>query len=376
MQLKNQGKDSASFDYSPDTKSMYVLQSVSLNSQGQQADKKETDRVLTTPLPYWLGKTGVNDTSKSKRKVSAPIPAWLRQREIEHINLLDEYLKPFACTICQSYLAPTEFYLFKSGQYYHSKCYNQYHLLTCDICHNPIIGQYTIDLWGNCYHASHLQTFQPEERSHCDTCGRLFCQPITQSRITYGDGRQVCNICHETAVTTDALAKQALNRVRDILGRNGLLIDETLFPIELVNYQTLNNKNPDGQKRSCVLGQFHSMKYSNGQRKVQAIKILWGMPNYKFMGTLAHELGHAWFFLNRVDNLGKQLEEGLCNLLHFLIIQGSPSKQEHFHEAQNLFRNPDQAYGEGFREAAVLLDRRSFGSIMRYVAQNKVLPPN
>lgn len=376
MQPKNQENDSTTSKHSPDTKSMYVLQNISLGSQGQQSDNKAAERILTTPLPYWLGKTGVNEPLKLKRKVSTPMPAWLRQKDINHINLLDSYLKQFACAICQSYFAPTEFYLFKSSQYYHPKCYNQRHSLMCDICHSPIIGQYTIDPWGNCYHTSHLQTFQSGESYHCDACGRLFCQPITQSRITYGDGRQVCNICHETAVTTPTLAKQALNQVRDILGRNGLLIDETLFPIELVNYQTLNNKNPSHQNISRVLGQFHSMKYSNGQRKVKAIKMLWGMPYYQFIGTLAHELGHAWFFLNRVDNLGKQLEEGLCNLLHFLIIQSSPPKQEHFHEAQNLFRNPDQAYGEGFRQAAALLDRRSFGSIMRYVAQNKALPPN
>jgi hypothetical protein len=160
-----------------------------------------------------------------------------------------------------------------------------------------------------------------------------------------------------------------MHRVRDILGKNGLLVDEEMFPVRLVDKVRMQKLHNNGDN---TVGLFEWRKV-NGRRQVIAVDILWGMPRHKFEGTLAHELGHAWLFLNHVDRLDDKLTEGLCNLLAYAIHREAFAPESLF-ELQRLFRNPDPAYGTEFRRAEKLLVKFSVGALMRYVAKYQALP--
>jgi hypothetical protein len=55
-----------------------------------------------------------------------------------------------------------------------------------------------------------------------------------------------------------------------------------------------------------------------GKRKELRIFLLSGMDAATFGSVLVHEVMHAWFSLNRVEQLPVKLEEGMCELMSYL----------------------------------------------------------
>jgi hypothetical protein len=61
---------------------------------------------------------------------------------------------------------------------------------------------------------------------------------------------------------------------------------------------------------------------------VTAVLVLYGLP-WLLTGTiLAHELMHAWLRMNGVTGLSLDVEEGLCQLMALLWLEGQPPSPE------------------------------------------------
>lgn len=114
-------------------------------------------------------------------------------------------------------------------------------------------------------------------------------------------------------------------------------------------------------------------KGSETRRAVDGISILHGLPRSLFVGIAAHELGHAWLYLAKVDGLPDWMEEGYCNLLTYLYYKNNPVP-----DGQNwikmLENDPSSVYGDGFRTVRDAFRKRGFEESMRYLYENKELP--
>ena len=311
----------------------------------------------------------------NKRSATSPAPAWLIAPPIS-ISAKNNSLKPtnnnykpgldyFECYHCKKTIGLNSF-VNRGNIVYHANCFKIDNDLICDICHLPIRGAYYFGNCGEIYCAYHI-----ENLDRCTACHRPICNELTGGGTRYPDGRLVCNICRKTAIDKADQVQTSMKMVRDVLGKNGLLIDETLFPVKLIDREEMRAI----PRNACptALGLFSAYAPVNNHRRIESIFILWGRPANLFESTLAHELGHAWFYLNHVDNLSTQLEEGLCNVLHYLILINKP-KIENLPNMQSMFTNPDPIYGEGFRLAEKCLNRFSVGGLMRYVAKHHALP--
>lgn len=313
----------------------------------------EVPRPTNARLPDWMLQAGTSPTSDSLHYPSVR----------NYRNPLEKFL----CGICHKPIGQSPFVHHKRSMF-HADCFATAFDPECAICSNPINGSYYIDSWGNVYCAYHYAVL-----ADCDECGRKVCQELTGGGVTYPDGRLVCNLCRRKAVDTADQVRSSMKRVHDILGKNGLLIDESMFPIQLVDRaeMDLRAKKLAGAN---VTGLFQPIIKRDGSRGVKAIYILWGKPAYSFEGTLAHELGHAWFYLNHIDGLNRTVEEGLCNVLKYVVCC-EQDILETTHTVRRLFLNPDPVYGEGFRQAQKCLATQSVGALMRFVAMKKTLPP-
>ena len=62
--------------------------------------------------------------------------------------------------------------------------------------------------------------------------------------------------------------------------------------------------------------------------QVTAILVLFGLPWLLTGSILAHEVMHAWLHVNGFRGLAPEVEEGLCQLMALLWLEGLPSEAE------------------------------------------------
>jgi hypothetical protein len=99
---------------------------------------------------------------------------------------------------------------------------------------------------------------------------------------------------------------------------------------------------------------------------------LHGLPREHTAVVIAHELGHAWLFLNAFPELPLHVEEGLCELCEYLWLN-----QQHTPEAKNrlkLLRQNKSIYGAGFQGARNALQGRSLSLLLAYVKEQREFP--
>jgi hypothetical protein len=82
---------------------------------------------------------------------------------------------------------------------------------------------------------------------------------------------------------------------------------------------------------------------------VDGIQILRGLAQHHFESVLAHEFGHVWLFVHRLEPRATWQAEGFCQLLAYLWLEslGTPEATHLQARIQNM---RDSVYGDGFRE--------------------------
>jgi len=233
----------------------------------------------------------------------------------------------------------------------------------CPVCGKVLIGRVAVDLWGNAFCSRHLN-----EYPQCKACQRLISEGTTRNGVQYPDGRTVCNICRQTAIDTKEQAKPLVEDVAKFLYKMGLRFRGLDLKIDIgdaIQFKQVlfaDRSSLTGLGQGQILGFIQKVTvFENGNttRKVERVSLLQGLPGELLQGIAAHELGHAWLYLAKVDALAIWEEEGFCNFLSYLLYKNHPVKNAEYW-AKMIEVDPDPVYGDGFRKVRAIFKKYGF----------------
>jgi hypothetical protein len=260
-------------------------------------------------------------------------------------------------------------YIIVDGKNYHDSCYNNHVALRCDLCGKIIKGQYQVDYWGNKYCAEHENKIPK-----CDYCGRYISDELTQGGHEYGDGRNICGLCEESAVTDINKARSFLNEVKAQLLHKGIVIDYGKIGLHLVSRDELQKK--QGTQNGNEMG-FVEYEYTTRENltviKSFDIYLLYGMPETYYFAIAAHELMHVWQYLHGMIGNDPAFCEGSCNYAAYLVLKDYPDKFAEY-LIYNLENDKDEIYGDGFRRVKKLVDDYGIDYWLNQLKENRNFP--
>lgn len=261
------------------------------------------------------------------------------------------------CAICG--LSIVGDYTEDSEGIYHIACYKNKKLPRCDVCQAPIEGKYIEDLWGNISHEYH----DGKSYNLCSSCSVIISKRTSKGGYEYSDGRLICGVCRESAVFHMTVVDQLIKSIKMLLKTTGMDSLPEKINVSLVDFDTMkkksgsDNKNTKGFTKSSVM----SIRSLNISSK-HDIFILYGLPELEFKGVLAHELMHVWLNDQGIS-LTQRETEGFCNLGSMLVYQNDQSKLASI-LLENLARDPDPAYGDGYRWMLNKLEQKGWGDLL------------
>jgi hypothetical protein len=244
----------------------------------------------------------------------------------------------------------------------------------CAACGQQIgPGRYMQDQWKACYHLEHAHI------KRCVYCARGISEYNTHGGVHYPDGRDVCNICQETAVVDEGTAASLEASTRDRMSAWGLTFAYGDIPVKLVDQATLNRLFGHGTEigDGKINGLTTKRWTKDGSGKVVArevsIAILYGLPQEIYSKTIAHELMHSWMFLDHEPEHVPALEEGTCNLASYYMLQESPDPLAGFLR-EAMFKSSNPTYGMGLRRAIKFVQARQFTGLVKMLRSNRDFP--
>lgn len=181
---------------------------------------------------------------------------------------------------------------------------------------------------------------------HCQYCGA----PLGQAGdwgctpgFRYGDGRTICQGCHASAIKTEAQLAAAWHHVATVFTRLGLVVNWDALPVALLDQPVLQQESGSPSVVGLASSRMSLLTVQSN------ISILYGMPTLWALETLGHEAGHVWCREQRLSFSPPEREEGVCNVLAYLVLQAIPNYDTE-ERKQAMFANPDPIYGGYFRE--------------------------
>jgi hypothetical protein len=244
----------------------------------------------------------------------------------------------------------------------------------CAACGHEIApGKYVQDQWKANYHTEHARI------KRCIYCARGISEYNTGGGVHYNDGRDVCNICHATAVVDDATAAALLQRTRERMIAWGLSFEYGAIPVRLVDQPTLNrlfgrgSVVGDGKVNGLTTKKWTKDGKGRVTHREVNIAILYGLPSEIFEKTAAHELMHAWMFLDHQPDHVPALEEGSCNLASYYILQESTTPLAGFLR-EAMYKSTNPVYGTGLRRAIRYVQANQFTGMVKLLRGNKDFP--
>lgn len=222
-------------------------------------------------------------------------------------------------------------------------------IIKCVVCKQTIIGEYTIDSWGNTAHKSHNN--RPTE--FCNSCYRVIEEsPIFKSKALL-DGRKLCFQCSLTKVESLAVAQKSFKEIKDIYSKFKLLNIPDGVKLQLVSLPEIKRvaKTTSNSIRGLTTTQYTVLM--NHRKYSYSIYVLNSLPKLEFEAVLAHEMLHVFLIENNIT-LPHHKMEGFCNLGSYLIYARDRSKHGQVMLA-HMEKNPDHAYGVTFREMKSIL---------------------
>ncbi|NHJ86385.1 MAG: hypothetical protein FK734_13055 [Asgard group archaeon] len=213
-------------------------------------------------------------------------------------------------------------------------CYScQENAKRCSACGLPIVGRYYSYKSHEGIFCNHCEHLAP----HCDSCGR----PVGLQYVEISDGRKVCLECERSAISSDDQLNDLIKSATKGLKELGIEI-----PVD-INYRLISKKLLD--KRIEESGAEISAGKNLGLfvRKESMINIFLQthLPLQMALGTLCHELAHAWQSKNVIINdQPLYLREGFCEWVSYKVL-----KRYGYHGQAELILSRDDIYGKGFQ---------------------------
>lgn len=245
----------------------------------------------------------------------------------------------------------------------------------CVMCGKEIgPGRYVQDQWRANFHLQH------QNAPRCYYCARAISPFNTGGGVRYPGGREVCNLCHQTAVIDQGQAEAAMERVRARMASWGLSFDYGQIPVRLVEQSTLNamfgrgNAMHDGNINGLTTKRWTKDDKGRVLAREVTISMLRGLPMEVYEKTMAHELMHAWMFLDRQPDHEPALEEGVCNLAAYYVLQEGANELSDF-TREAMWRSRDPVYGGGLRRAIAYVRRHEFPGLVKMLRERRDFPP-
>ena len=277
------------------------------------------------------------------------------------------------CFLCEGCGKPigNKRFLLGENKPYHEACYHRKFTPGCSVCDKPLIGKFSIDIWGNRFCIKHNKKLVP-----CTSCQRLISDGLTRGGKKYKDGTPICNLCLPHAVTSQAEALKIFDETRKGFEALGFRFKGAETPFRLVDAKEIK-RFKKVKRNKPILGMARNQVTTQGKKVVrrdfQEIIVLAGLPRLHFETVCVHELCHAWLFFNGFYGLPQKTEEGLCTLSEFLWLKQFDSDEAKVRRRM-INENQDPIYGNGFREAAKALEKRDLAQVLTYVRKNGRFP--
>jgi hypothetical protein len=258
-------------------------------------------------------------------------------------------------------------YISSGGKFYHSDCYHNNVILKCAVCGQPITGVYRIDPFGNKFHPYHT-----EEMQTCNNCGRIICPTLTNGGKSYGDGRNICNICYQKSVFRDSDFGDLMNKVLlrfDIMNMHLQKESINIKGVNLLELKRVAGSNSTGDIEGFCVSETHS-EFVNGQLRkkiiTHSIYVLNGIPALNLESIIAHELMHAWIYENTKSQQPLEIIEGSCNYIAYLYLMASQGPESD-PIIKRMEQNPDPMYGKAFMKIKEEFSGISLSSFLDYL---------
>jgi hypothetical protein len=275
------------------------------------------------------------------------------------------------CFVCSHCSKPIQgIYTNYGGNHYHTQCFESHVAKRCAICYGVITGEYLIDFWGNTCHPSHR-----DETHECEYCGRFIAPRITGGGVRYSDGRYICNICRDSAVTTRDEALLILSEVARHMVEFGMVINLGEIDLHVVGLKEMQEKSGKGSYRLTGFTDFEETKSLFGVLSTRRIDVylLYGMPRVDAVSTVAHELAHVWQFVAGQLKNDQAFAEGSCNYVSYLVLQNYGGMATDYVVA-NLADDENKIYGEGFRRVKRYAEAEGIKTWLDRLGSKKDLP--
>ncbi len=290
----------------------------------------------------------------------------------QYTNALGRSWHPehFRCARCGKPFDGDSFYE-REGTAYCEQDYNALFSPKCAVCGEPLRGAYSVNLWGDNYCERHNG-----ELAKCYSCGRPLSKRLTGGGVRYEDGRRMCNLCRRTAVDDKAEGEQIVRDVRRAMSRWGMDLRNAAAPLRLTDQRELTTRSTRTYV-SDPSGMACTRVWTRGsqviRREVEEILVLHGLPLEHFTSVAAHELGHAWLFVNGFPVLSPIVEEGICELCEYLWLLEQKTPEAEY-RMQVMDSNRDPVYGVGFHAALRALEGRTLPGLLEYVRKYGSFP--
>jgi len=269
---------------------------------------------------------------------------------IYHPDCYQQNVAP-KCAFCDQTLG--ENWIVYEGQNYHQQCFERNVAIHCSRCGEIIEGEYLIDHWGNKYHKYHEQ-----EEASCSFCGRFLSDPVAGGGRVFGADKWICNHCSQDAITDETAGGKILQQVRERLDKSGIVINQETIEFKLVTRDQFAELLDQDITNQFGLTRYEHVEYLGFlEDKQLTIYILTGLHRMHFISTAAHELMHAWLFLNIPDGGDKRLIEGSCNYASLMVLRQLDDEMAGY-VIRQLEDEPDPVYGEGYRRVKRLAENR------------------
>jgi hypothetical protein len=225
----------------------------------------------------------------------------------------------------------------------------------CAICGKPISG--TIYLLTDKVTGEQKEAcFDCIKLPRCSICGL----PVKDDGTQLPDGRYLCARDAKTVVLKADDARQICGQVKDDLDR--LFSRFTVFPanvdiavIDRVDVNSMFITEGNNFESPNLLGCIRA-ETANDQTRYK-MSLLTGLPVAQLRETCAHEYSHAWVGENvpkeRRARLGRDAEEGFCEMVGYLLMDSQNEEMEKKRVLQNrytrgqvdLFIEAEKRYG-------------------------------
>jgi hypothetical protein len=313
------------------------------------------------------------------------------------------------CSVCRRTIKPGQNYYKAYDKIFCSKkClakYQEKKLPKCVVCGKPVKSGFTKDGKNYCSRKC-LETTFPKcvvcgKRSSkgvmtsdgkfaCDKCSakpKCFCCSIPGATNKLQDGRYVCDKCLETAVDDQKDVEKVMNEVRAKLKENHNLYTRHDIAIKMVGLDELKKRSTHyapGMElglymyeaefktvyttKSSFFGKKDTTSKTSKTAERNSIYVLYGMPRYKLVEVIAHELGHDWMQENYPFIKDMKIKEGWAEYVASLV--NKLYDQEHLNK--RMQKNTDKIYGDGFRLISGKAEQGGKKALLKLFRQHNV----